>query len=400
MEQSATKRRKLSPSTSVTATSLNTSARPTSRDGVPGLGHRASFMSPTKASLSRFNPGLLPSARSSEPQKSTSKKSPNIRTRTLNVNSEEGGFNGATGTGTSTNTRTRTGIEPPAGKAIEGPEKGKDAPTPRNGLSTAPRRRSQTPNVQHAPLKFSQTQPVPGLRALPSRITSSVSRQDKNMTDNGGTVATQRDRPRNGVTIDESSMDKLPHTPTRRGVPRGSGQVEGSELSLPSTPSQLGLEAPPERPKGLLFGKANKGTTKRDKGASPSKQKESTPKQPSVERQAILTLGPRIFLPGLPRPAPTPEQADLQEKMNLCTQIHREVVSSGSGYLEDVLLSSWQNPGGKEIAGQERQRKKLTELSNKLLRLREDIDHLRSSISDVNNAALDQNVQNDGATSR
>ena len=60
MDSSPAKRRKLSPTASVAVDASNTES---SNDGRQSAG-RASFMTPTKASLSRFNPSLLPRPKS------------------------------------------------------------------------------------------------------------------------------------------------------------------------------------------------------------------------------------------------------------------------------------------------------------------------------------------------
>ena len=271
---------------------------------------------------------------------------------------------------------------------------------PRNGLSAAPRRRSQTPTVQHTASRLPQTQPAPGLRSLPSRMTHTAPQLEKSREGNDAAITTQVHRPANGVTIDESTMKDLPLTPTRHGVPSGTVQVDNPGPSLPSTPSQLGLEAPYERPKGLLFGEPSKGAKKRHDGPSPSKPKEAISKQTLMTRSTNSVLGSKFYLPGLPRPPPSTQQVNLHKKIFSRRQLEQEALSSGSSQLEGILLVSWQNPGVKDTAGHQRQRKKLTDLSNKLLRLREDIEQLQSSIGGNDESLSGQTVQPNGATSR
>ena len=393
MEESAPKRLKLSPST-VTPSTLKDDGRPTGQDGVHDSRRRASYMSPTKASLARFNPGLLPPVRSIENRDTTARKSPSIRTRTQHVGEEGVVLNGATGVS------SRTEKESPTGETNgERGDRG-SASTPRNGLSVPPRRRSQTPKAQHTASELPQTQPAPGLRPLPSRNANTAPQMERSRSGNNTPTATKGGKPPNGVTIDNYTMHKLPHTPTRHGIPPGAAQYDMSEPSLPSTPSQLGLEAPYEKPKGLLFGKPIKGSRRKHEGPSPSKMKESTSTQSLVEHSTRSRLGPKIYLSNLPRPPSTPHQVDLQKKIAARILLEKETLTLESSHVEDVLLSSWQNPGAKDTTNQQRQRKRLTELSSKLLRLRQDINQLQHTLGDSVDALDDQTVTSNSAYSR
>ena len=373
MEQPSTKRRKLSPPGSTQTTLLTENAKPASQGGKLSSGHRASFMSPTKASLARFNPDLLPRTQSSEPKRRTRRNSPGIRARTSIAKETKNIRNGGTG--------ARSGDESPGIDGVKtGPEVRDGEPIPRSGMSAAPQRRSRTPNAQHTTSKLSQTQPAYGTRAATLRTTQTASQPGTNTLESGEETVPQGVEQRNGVTIDESSMEKLPPTPTRRGIPQGAARVESSEPSLPSTPSQLGLEPPRERPKGLLFGTPSKKTKrqKEERRPSPPRSKEAPSVQSSAERPTTLVLGPKVFLASLPKPAPTPEQAELQGKITLRAEIEQDVLRSGSKVLEGALVSSWQEPAAKESVGQQKLQKKLVEMAGKLIRLREDIEQLRT----------------------
>lgn len=394
MEQSSSKRRKLSPPPTVEANQLKENAKPTNQDGVRTSAHRASFMSPTKASLARFNPDLLPRPRSSEPRKQISRKRSSVPTRTSNVNNDEDAFNKAKGFWPNTEysvvdaRNSRTGLED-------------GMPTVPNGLSAAPRRKSRTPNVQITPSKLLQTQPAPNELGLPSRNTATAPQPDRHTTESAEEVEKRRDTLGNGIVIDESSMKKLPHTPTRGGLPAGVGPTECSEPSLTSTTSQLGREEPPERLKGLLFVASSRKTTEETE-LPPLIGKEAGPMQPAMNRTAASILGPKVFLKGLPKSAPTPEQVALQEKNLLRTQTEREVLRLGSSVLEEALLSTWRKPFTvKETAGQLKQQKRLADVSSKLLRLREDIEQLRASVEITHDVPLDsQDHHPVGAISR
>lgn len=352
-------------------------------------------MSPTKASLARFNPNLLPPAQPIETRGAANRKSPAVRTRATNTNGGEAALNGITGTNFPTSRELSRGEEDGERNA------GESASAARNGISAAPRRQSQTPTAQRTVSKVPQTQPAPGLRSLPSRTTNTAPQPERSGLGHDIAAAEQDGNPPNGVRIDEATMDKLPHTPTRHGVPQNVAQIDNSGPSLPSTPSQLGLEAPYQRPKGPLFGRPDKGAKKKQRdGSSPLKSKENTASGNHVQRSPTSRLGSKVYLPGLPKPPPTLQQVTLHKKVESRKKLEKEALSSESTHLRDVLLSSWQNNGGKEAAAQQRQGKKVMDLASKLLRLREDIENLESLIVGNDETPLDHIVSKGDAGSR
>ena len=380
MAQPSPKRRKLSPFGSVQTSLLTDGAQAGIQGAERSSSHRASFMSPTKASLARFNPELLPRAQASEPSRRTRRSS--IGKKALSSNSKDTSHlqNGGTG--------SRSGSELPVADGAKTGSEGRDGDlSPRSGISAAPRRRSQTPNAQHTSSRLSQTQPIYGTRAATSRHTGTIPQQGVNVNESGKETATREDKPQNGLTIDEASLQNLPPTPTRRGIPRGAARLEALEPSLPSTPSQLGLEAPRERPKGPLFGTPSRRTRRQDegRGRSPSKSQSASSTQSSPDRRAKSILGSKLFLPDLPKPATTPEQVELKKKIASRTELEQDVLRLGSKLLEAALFSSWQNSATKESASQQKSQKRLIEKSGKLIRLREDIEELGSLVGDVLN---------------
>ncbi len=355
---------------------MTPNAKPTSNRGIVGSGSRPSFVSPTKASLARFNPDLLPRPQSTEPRKSA-RKSPGTRTSKTKEGDTETIING--------DTHARHGNEPTRtnGDSADPGEKN-DSPTRDIGLSAAPRRRSRTPSAQPSVSKPSQTQSVYGTRG--SKLAASARARQPNGITHNNSVATQDHKQQRGITIDQASLEKLPATPTPHGIPPGAAKGESSEPSLPSTPSQLGLEEPFQRPKGLLFGTPSKMAKlaqeqKKAQNAPPQGPEESLHGEPSATyRPTTLKLGPKLFLMNLPRPPPTPEQAELRSKTSICTNLERDVLSLGSNALKAALFSSWEDPAAKESSTVQKQQKKLTDISEKIIHLREKIRHLRSLI--------------------
>ena len=373
MEQPFPKRRRLSPPGSAGAKSVTRSAKSTSNGAKASSGSRPSFISPTKASLSRFNPDLLPPPQSSEPRKSP-RKNPGTRTPTSNVKETEKKVNG--------DASNRKESEPSRANRDNTNIEEKDvAPTPRSGLSAAPRRRSRTPNTQAAP----KTQSVYGTRGSKLAASKSVRQSEGGALDDN-LVTTQRDRLPNGVVIDQSSLDKLPATPTPYGIPAGAAKGDSVEPSLPSTPTQLGLEAPSQRPKGLLFGTPSKVAKLAQKQKNvhdilQRQQEETMAEQPfATEHPSTLQLGAKVFLEDMPKPPPSPEQMELLSKTTKCTDLERNVLNLGSNVLKDSISLSWEEPTAKESAGLQKQQKKLTDLAERLNVLREEIQDLRTLI--------------------
>ena len=120
-----------------------------------------------------------------------------------------------------------------------------------------------------------------------------------------------------------------------------------------------------------------------------------------MERLATSILGLKVFSPSLPKLAPNIEQAELQRKITLRTELEQEILQLGSKVVEGALLSSWQEPVAKEGVGQQKQQKKLTAMSGKMVCLRGDIEQLCLLASDTGDAPVeDQAAELDGKTSR
>ena len=196
MDSTPSKRRKLSPTTS---TSVYNADQTTPS--------RASFMSPTKASLSRFNPDLLSQPRS------------HIEEDTLQPSLK----------------------------------------SPGRGMSLTPRRRSHAPQrtsstaitLEKGPKKSST------ISASPPEAAKEVEQRAQEIVDEQLDYELQANTPQKPVTDDK-------HKNLRRDVV--DSQQDG-ELELPPTPTQLGLEPAPEPPKGLLFSSPSRRAVRR-KGAN------------------------------------------------------------------------------------------------------------------------------------
>ena len=235
MEYSPSKKRKISPNAGVQVNTLDLQAR---GHGSRGSHTRPSFMSPTKASLARFNPSLL--LRSGSPKSR----------RLVNGQSEDA---------------VRTAQAGDRGQGLNGMYS-RAAPS-----STIVETRKDV-----APYKGSDH--ASDLEDTPSKLPRSIA-------------------PR-GSTDAVNASDKL-QTPTHKIQQQkatGEGYEKGPEPSLPSTPSQLGLEAPPEKPKGLLFQSPDRRGARHDRRAaqrSPLKARDLPARTTVPQDRIAALLGPR-----------------------------------------------------------------------------------------------------------
>ena len=236
---------------------------------------RASFMSPTKASLARFNPSLLPRPTS------TGEGAQKLGQTPAEKQSSNGARKGATGNGNARRsqptTPTRDVNGPYSTEAMTMTARAATASPGRTvgslggGMSAAPRRRSRTPGRESSPLKVLNITGELNVAASPPAAA-------KERTDTAQDI------------VDGQTEQELQDGAARR--PGGiasfgkvvdvSDQVEPEEPDLPPTPTQLGLEPAPERPKGLLFSSPSR-RAKRRKGSgvksSPLKPRDPPPEE-------------------------------------------------------------------------------------------------------------------------
>jgi len=268
---SPSKRRKTSPTTSV---AVDAPSLIPGRNGEATTPSRASFLSPTKASLARFNPGLLPRPRSAgigaqrpgSQGNGVSGQDPTPR----RPRSAHGGGSWINGSGGPSKpaipARDKDGeaealTKPPMGKAGTA-SPGRTTRPLRGGLSAAPRRRSRTPGQASSPEKV--TKPTKELLIAASPPEAANETQD---------VAQK--------TIDGQLEQELQGSAERRSarLPQAHEGADQGEPELPPTPTQLGLEAPPEPPKGLLNSPSRRPKRKKSSGvqSSPLKPRDPPP---------------------------------------------------------------------------------------------------------------------------
>lgn len=200
MEQSVSKRRKLSPATSVRASeSASNINRPrfegnNQTKSVP----QSSYLSPTKASLARYHPEILRRSGSAEPRKKQ--------------------------------------IGEPSQPVRRAKTEERSLRDTRNALTNEWVANSALPSYQLNGLGSSPQNKVPtGPEDTPSKVPRATLPHKANPS-----------------SIDNRKF-RTPTSRRRRPVPPANDATPTQEPSLPSTPSQLGLEAPLARPRGLLF---------------------------------------------------------------------------------------------------------------------------------------------------
>ncbi|KAL9076160.1 MAG: hypothetical protein Q9161_001207 [Pseudevernia consocians] len=370
MDSSPTKRRRTSPSTSIAVTVENTDLGPSPQNGTNPSRRRSSFMSPTKASLARFHPSLLPRAKSAEPPRPVSKDLPGTIEQESVV---PGGTNGI------------GHVADAASNVLESEMNGMEKS---QGLLATPRRRSQDPGEGSSSAKQAQSLINPGPRASPPEEA-----RDKGAAVNGtngaqhGPIAEVADVGSTDITVvPDRQNSHIPSTPTqsRPYIPTsGMGVGEDGEPSLPSTPSQLGLEPPQERPNGLLFSSPSRRLRRKGRSSaksSPLKSLDVPSEHPNQEQKSsIVNLGPRRYIINTPKPPPPPEETRLLELQTRLGDAEQQLQNIEDTVLRQLLVSSWQQEGSKEGKYMAKQNKEILQRSIKIVQLRDEVLQIQAT---------------------
>ena len=274
MESSPNKRRKTSPTTSIAVYAQGAShlQKQTQQDTDQRTkARRASFLSPTKASLARFNPGLLPGGISAkfnrnQPSNDTTPRprlnAVALRTTTPHQrNDEQTTLLGYQGRATRSSPLRAT-------SAIK-------------DRLPAPRRRSQAPNRTISPTKQRSMRNTVDLVAP-----ASPPEDAKEMEDSAPPTVNEQ------LTKELRATIEVPDVSTVRSSILSLGRTQEIEPELPLTPTQLGLESTPEPPKGLLYSSPSRRARRR-KG----EVLKSSPLKPGVSAMDdTMTLSSEIVL--------------------------------------------------------------------------------------------------------
>lgn len=230
-------------------------------------------MSPTKASLARFNPSLLP-----RPKVAAAAGAPRSGQTPIEQQPSRIARKGRTGTGSARRSQPTTPMRELGGldktqamttnarAATASP--GRTTRSLGGGLFGAPRRRSHTPGRASSPVKAVNTDPEVNVAASPQGAANTA--QD--------IVDGQLEQ-----ELQDGAARRLRRVTNAEKASTISDEAGPEEPELPPTPTELGLEPPPERPKGLLFSSPSRRARKR-KGtsvkSSPLKPRDPPPEKP------------------------------------------------------------------------------------------------------------------------
>ena len=285
MEFSPSKRRKISPTTSVPHDALNQPNLGVEDDDVRTTPSRASYLSPTKASLACFNPNLLP-----RPERK--------RDEGQNASGQVNGtkVNGVEEVGTNNNRTTHRINVGQDEDMPEGSTSTSRALAVLNGhisLTAPPRTRSRTP----ATGVHTETRPPPDnrdVRASPPEAARAASGTVHN------TVGKQLE-----IELPESVADRedpAAKVANQMRTPAIARNLQEDEPQLPPTPDYLLLQAEQRPPKGLLFSSpirrqkrkckkgSDAGSSIVSSSSSPLKLRDTQRPKGVVEKPASLRL--------------------------------------------------------------------------------------------------------------
>ena len=330
-------------------------------------------MSPTKASLARFHPSLLPRAKSAE--------APGPVNVEIHGSIEQDSATSGRTNGTEVNV---------AGTTSEHFESGVNGVAESLGLLVTTRRKSPSPREGSARAKrgLSVTSPVP--RASPPEEARPKGTMDDGT--NGGQqqpVTEIAGNGNSGITfIPDSQTSQVPSTPKQRephAPTSGMGIGEDGEPSLPSTTSQLGLEPLWEKSKDLLFSSPIRRSRRKRRSAaksSPLKSLDPPPKKSNQKQNSsIADFGPRRYIENTPIPPPPKEEVFLMELQNRLNNVESQLEDIEVKLLEQLLASSWKKHGGKEGEHKAQQRKEVIQRSTRIVQLRDEVRQTRTAQS-------------------
>lgn len=324
-------------------------------------------MSPTKASLARFNPSLLPPLKPAESQRPSS-RGPDIQNR-----GTRDGLNGGA--------VRQSGQEAVTHERTPKPSLGANG----TGLRATPRRRSRTPGEHDTSLRNARSAVPQSPRASPP---------DEGREEGNGVQVIQvegdtRAAGGHNSIFQEASAplvpatgpgSRQPITPRFPGLPRlssGMGQSDDGEPSLPSTPVHLGIEKPPERAKGLLFSSPSRRP--RRHGTSSVKSSPLKPQAPvpdlSVARppHVYTFLGPQTYIPNTPRPLFTAEEVEQRNMRETLARLEKQLQEIEGQLTRHVLVSKWQEGDRRGVKELSKRTKEVLQKSAKIIRSREEL---------------------------
>lgn len=303
MEDSPSKRRKVSPFTSINISTSNTSKKPMSQDGQRAPPIRASLMSPTKASLSRFYPNLLLPSILAE-NKSQAVNDGHEHASKAEQQSELGMENKVVNGGSQISQANGESCpEMPVPSLRDSTERMNaqlSEPTPASLGDELSKNLRVVSTLETEPFFSKETQ-VPMVQDL--RASSPPAAKDIERTASPTQNLRSEQKAQESVEEERINGENKPDTERMEDqehvlpfTPRKHPD-EAPEPRLPSTPTQLGLEAPLSPPRGLTLNSPSRRPRRKRRGdlrPSPLKPDDQRNAEAIVEKLAVSTLGPRI----------------------------------------------------------------------------------------------------------
>ena len=271
---SPSKRRKTSPTSALAIDASNTPSLTPGQNGDSTTPSRASYLSPTKASLSRFNPGLLPRSQSAAnggtKGAARSSRNPTVgRPRSAHDPADRTIGVGKLPLPTMPGLQQSAVLDAGEGPPTNGGGAVTPGPTTQalgGGMSVAPRRFSRTPGRASSAALVSDAELDAVLAASPPETAEErldVAQEiidgqlEQELQGSAGKRSTRNQKARDRIEVPASA--------------------DRTEPELPPTPTQLGLEAPPEPPKGLLYSPSRRPPRKKATGMNSSPLKPRNP---------------------------------------------------------------------------------------------------------------------------
>lgn len=350
-------------------------------------------MSPTKASLARFNPGLLSPSKTTTPRRRGSSGSQGASSQGLIakpvINRDA----------------VMRALSMKPDTAVITTTVAPDHETNGQRIFESPRRRSRTPERETTTSKKAKLSVMEDIRASPPEEAMEADIRVKDIQNVGpqenslyGSHAQLHQMEIVGViptTEPPRSLD-TPSQPNLQGSLLSMGQQE-EEPSLPSTPVQLGLEKPPEPAKGLLFSSPSRRPKRIRIGRAKSSPLKPHPEDPLQQSQrpesSLSSLGPRVYIVNTPSPLPTAQEAEFLRVEERLAALRKQLQDIGTRILQESLVTGWNDDRSKGTKGFEKQNKEKLARSTKVSHLREELFRLEHANATATDSAGESRVQ-------
>ena len=366
------KRRKTSPIPSGKASNKTSARRSASHNGDSLPSKRALFMSPTRASLARFNPRLL---------------QPNDRIIAWQRNKEDLDVFGnphtnAEGNGTlhqyASTVQSSSGVAEMTSTLL----KNIDMPILSAQQEDSPAIAGQdSGNSVEATLHTTE-----GPRVSPPKLAKNGHGDSsqfgvENDGPGGDHDAAVSHLPGRHVATEAATGERvplMPTLPTKVGSISGMGLGEDGEPSLPSTPAHLGLEKLPKPPRGLSSRPNSKEHRRRGFASLRSSPLKENGVQPAAEDPLNSHplgpgLGARVYIAKTPKPPLSPQGLNLANTKERLGRLEEQLQNLEDDLLRQALVSNCVGTIGGVTKNITQIEKETVSISARVIRLRDEV---------------------------